>query len=144
MRTISLGSGGSNPHWFHITIFPVTAVNCLKIRQYSLHNLLCYRKNCLCETASTCSAEFLQRISVRKGAGGLTPVKTDKAEGFVKIQSTGNAGSGHHCLKVFVPRLFENLVDNRCNNNRDYHFRYHIAAVIHNGVYHREGSTLKR
>ena len=70
--TERLGSGDSNPHWFHITIFPVTAVNCLKIRQYSLHNLLCYRKNCLCETASTCLTEFLQRISVRKGAGGLT------------------------------------------------------------------------
>ena len=82
-----------NLHWFHITIFPVTAVNSLKIRQYSLRNLLCYRKNCLCETASTCSAEFSQRISVRKGAVGLTPVKTDKAEGFVKIQSTGNASS---------------------------------------------------
>ena len=93
-----LGSGDSNPHWFHIAIFPVTAVNPLKIRQYSLRNLLCYRKNCLCETASTCSAEFLQRISVRKGADGLTPVKTDKAEGFVKIQSTGNAGSSPHCL----------------------------------------------
>ena len=87
-----------NLHWFHIAIFPVTAVNPLKIRQYSLRNLLCYRKNCLCETASTCSAEFLQRISVRKGAGGLAPVKTDKAEGFVKIQSTGNAGSGPRCL----------------------------------------------
>ena len=79
-------------------MFPVTAVNCLKIQQYSLRNLLCYRKNCLCETASTCSAEFLQRISVRKGAGGLTPVKTDKAEGFVKIQSTGNASSTLSCL----------------------------------------------
>ena len=94
-----LGSGNPNPHWFHIAIFPVTAVNPLKIRQYSLRNLLCYRKNCLCETASTCSAEFLQRISVRKGAGGLTPVKTDKPEEFVKIQSTGNAGSGSHCLR---------------------------------------------
>ena len=99
--TKRLGSGDSNPHWFHITIFPVTAVNCLKIRQYSLHNLPCYRKNCLCETASTCSAEFLQRISVRKGAGGLTPVKTDKAEGFVKIQSTGNASSSPHCLGLY-------------------------------------------
>ena len=89
-----------NLHWFHIAIFPVTAVNSLKIRQYSLRNLLCYRKNCLCETASTCSAEFLQRISVRKGADGLTPVKTDKAEGFVKIQSTGNAGSSPRCLKT--------------------------------------------
>ena len=98
-RCLWLGSGDSNPHWFHIAIFPVTAVNPLKIRQYSLRNLLCYRKNCLCETASTCSAEFLQRISVRKGADGLTPVKTDKAEGFVKIQSTGNAGSSPHCLK---------------------------------------------
>ena len=98
-----LGSGDSNPHWFHIAIFPVTAVNPLKIRQYSLRNLLCYRKNCLCETASTCSAEFLQRISVRKGAGGLTPVKTDKAEGFVKIQSTGNAGSSPHCLSKYSP-----------------------------------------
>ena len=97
-RIKKLGSGNPNPHWFHIAIFPVTAVNCLKIRQYSLHNLLCYRKNCLCETASTCSAEFLQRISVRKGADGLTPVKTDKAEGIVKIQSTGNAGSSPHCL----------------------------------------------
>ena len=96
----ALGSGDSNPHWFHIAIFPVTAVNPLKIRQYSLRNLLCYRKNCLCETASTCSAEFLQRISVRKGADGLTPVKTDKAEGFVKIQSTGNAGSSPHCLST--------------------------------------------
>ena len=96
---VAVGSGDSNPHWFHIAIFPVTAVNPLKIRQYSLRNLLCYRKNCLCETASTCSAEFLQRISVRKGADGLTPVKTDKAEGFVKIQSTGNAGSSPHCLK---------------------------------------------
>ena len=96
------GSGDSNPHWFHIAIFPVTAVNPLKIRQYSLRNLLCYRKNCLCETASTCSAEFLQRISVRKGAGGLTPVKTDKAEGFVKIQSTGNAGSSPRCLSDLV------------------------------------------
>ena len=94
-----IGSGDSNPHWFHIAIFPVTAVNPLKIRQYSLRNLLCYRKNFLCETASTCSAEFLQRISVRKGVGGLTPVKTDKAEGFVKIQSTGNASSALSCLK---------------------------------------------
>ena len=94
----SLGSGDSNPHWFHIAIFPVTAVNPLKIRQYSLRNLLCYRKNCLCETASTCSAEFLQRISVRKGAGGLTPVKADKPEGFVKIQPTGNASSALPCL----------------------------------------------
>ena len=82
-------------------MFPVTAVNCLKIQQYSLRNLLCYRKNCLCETASTCSAEFLQRISVRKGAGGLTPVKADKPEGFVKIQSTGNAGSSPRCLTAF-------------------------------------------
>ena len=104
MRTISLGSGGSNPHWFHIAIFPVTAVNSLKIRQYSLRNLLCYRKNCLCETASTCSAEFLQRISVRKGADGLTPVKTDKAEGFVKIQSTGNASSTLSCLTHLIFR----------------------------------------
>ena len=103
-----LGSGGSNPHWFHITIFPVTAVNCLKIRQYSLHNLLCYRKNCLCETASTCSAEFLQRISVRKGADGLAPVKTDKAEGFVKIQSTGNAGSSPHCLIRIAGDVYTN------------------------------------
>ena len=103
-----LGSGDPNPHWFHIAIFPVTAVNPLKIRQYSLRNLLCYRKNCLCETASTCSAEFLQRISVRKGAGGLTPVKTDKAEDFVKIQPTGNAGSSPRCLSllfVFLNRV---------------------------------------
>ena len=99
--TERLGSGDSNPHWFHITIFPVTAVNFLKIRQYSLQNLLCYRKNCLCETASTCSAEFLQRISVRKGAVGLTPVKADNTEGFVKIQSTGNAGSSPHCLGLY-------------------------------------------
>ena len=99
---VRLGSGDSDPHWFHKAIFPVTAVNPLKIRQYSLRNLLCYRKNCLCETASTCSAEFLQRISVRKGAGGLTPVKTDKAEGFVKIQSTGNAGSSPHCLGIDI------------------------------------------
>ena len=35
---------------------------------------------------------------MRKGAGGLTPVKTDKAEGFVKIQSTGNASSTLPCL----------------------------------------------
>ena len=102
----ALGSGDSNPHWFHIAIFPVTAVNPLKIRQYSLRNLLCYRKNCLCETASTCSAEFLQRISVRKGAGGLTPVKADKAEGFVKIQSTGNAGSSPRCLKTIHRIVF--------------------------------------
>ena len=54
----ALGSGDSNPHWFHIA------------------------------------------ISVRKGADGLTPVKTDKAEGFVKIQSTGNAGSSPHCLST--------------------------------------------
>ena len=87
-----------NLHWFHIAIFPVTTVNSLKIQQYSLRNLLCYRKNCLCETASTCSAEFLQRISVRKGADGLTPVKADKAEGFVKIQSTGNASLALSCL----------------------------------------------
>ena len=100
-ENMDLGSGDSNPHWFHIAIFPVTAVNPLKIRQYSLRNLLCYRKNCLCETASTCSAEFLQRISVRKGAGGLTPVKADKAEGFVKIQSTGNAGSSPRCLSEY-------------------------------------------
>ena len=106
-RLGEVGSGDSNPHWFHIAIFPVTAVNPLKIRQYSLRNLLCYRKNCLCETASTCSAEFLQRISVRKGADGLTPVKTDKAEGFVKIQSTGNAGSSPHCLRWRVP--FQNF-----------------------------------
>ena len=102
MLLYNLGSGDPNPHWFHISIFPVTAVNPLKIRQYSLRNLLCYRKNCLCETASTCSAEFLQRISVRKGAGGLTPVKTDKAEGFVKIQPTGNAGSSPHCLSIAI------------------------------------------
>ncbi len=97
-----LGRRELNLHWFHIAIFPVTAVNPLKIQQYSLRNLLCYRKNCLCETASTCSAEFLQRISVRKGAGGLTPVKTDKAEGFVKIQSTGNASSALSCLSKCV------------------------------------------
>ena len=100
MEPATLGSGDSNPHWFHIAIFPVTAVNPLKIRQNSLRNLLCYRKNCLCETASTCSAEFLQRISVRKGAGGLAPVKTDKAEGFVKIQSTDNANSTLSCLTL--------------------------------------------
>ena len=97
-----LGRRELNLHWFHIAIFPVTAVNPLKIQQYSLRNLLCYEKNCLCETASTCSAEFLQRISVRKGAGGLTPVKTDKAEGFVKIQSTGNASSALSCLSKCV------------------------------------------
>ena len=107
-----LGNGNSNPHWFHIAIFPVTAANSLKIRQYSLRDLLCYRKNCLCETASTCSAEFLQRISVRKGAGGLTPVKTDKAQGFVKIQSTGNAGSSPHCLNAsaFAPQQTSNIL----------------------------------
>ena len=80
--------------------FPCNGSKFLKIRQYSLRNLLCYRKNCLCETASTCSAEFSQRISVRKGAGGLTPVKTDKAEGFVKIQPTGNASLALSCLSV--------------------------------------------
>ena len=98
--SLCVGSGDSNPHWFHIANFPVMAVNPLKIRQYFLRNLLRYRKSCLCETASTCSAEFLQRISVRKGAGGLTPVKTDKAEGFVKIQPTGNVGSGSRCLTI--------------------------------------------
>ena len=36
----------------------------------------------------------------------LTPVKTDKAEGFVKIQSTGNAGSSPHCLTLIVTNLF--------------------------------------
>ena len=60
---VRLGSGDSDPHWFHKAIFPVTAVNSLKIRQ---------------------------------------PVKTDKAEGFVKIQSTGNAGSSPHCLGIDI------------------------------------------
>ena len=60
---VRLGSGDSDPHWFHKAIFPVTAVNPLKI---------------------------------------LTPVKTDKAEGFVKIQSTGNAGSSPHCLGIDI------------------------------------------
>ena len=60
---IYLGNGDSNPHWFHIAIFPVTAVNPLKI---------------------------------------LTPVKADKSEGFVKIQSTGNAGSSPRCLSLKI------------------------------------------
>ena len=58
-----LGRRELNLHWFHIAIFPVTAVNPLKI---------------------------------------LTPVKTDKAEGFVKIQSTGNASSALSCLSKCV------------------------------------------
>ena len=42
----------------------------------------------------------------------LTPVKTDKAEGFVKIQSTGNAGSSPHCLNAsaFAPQQTSNIL----------------------------------
>ena len=35
-----------------------------------------------------------------KSLENTTPVKTDKAEGFVKIQSTGNVGSSPHCLRL--------------------------------------------
>ena len=100
-----LGRRELNLHWFHIAIFPVTAVNPLKIRQYSLRNLLCYRKNCLCETASTCSAEFLQRISVRKGAGGLTPVKTDNGARVKSIQSAVSTDNIRFVLVIIKPHF---------------------------------------
>ena len=51
---------------------------------------------------------------MRKGAGGLAPVKTDNPEGFVKIQSTGNAGSSPRCLSsggTAVHRFFVNPSD---------------------------------
>ena len=46
-----------------------------------------------------------QRISVRKGVGWPAPVKTDKAEGFVKIQSTGNASLALSCLRESIKQI---------------------------------------
>jgi len=65
-----------------MTNSPETTVNSLKIRQYFLRNLLCFKKICLCETARHLTNENFIKILVRQVEGGLTPVKTDKLKAF--------------------------------------------------------------
>ena len=65
-----------------MTNLPETTVNSLKIRLYSLRNLLCCKKICLCETAKHLTTENFIKILVRQVEGGLTPIKTDKLKAF--------------------------------------------------------------